>query len=103
LHALNALLRLSGIVRVTQTKKGTIFSIDQKTYDSWMSLNSIKKYCQLLFIPFSGDFDEALGERGGLSYCFLTLTRLFRQYEQIWHFSSYQDQQKIKQQFFCKF
>jgi len=62
LHALNALLRLSGLMRVLSKKNKKCLVVDQTMYQAWNQLTYIEKYFSLLHIPLHPSFSEALGE-----------------------------------------
>jgi hypothetical protein len=63
LHALNAMLRLSGLTYIMQCKNQRLLMVDETAYKSWSCLTSVEKYWSLLPILIFSDFCEALGER----------------------------------------
>lgn len=92
LHAINALLRFSGLARVIQTKNESILHINQETYGSWISLSEEEKYCNLLPIIFLSDIFDALGERiSGLSN-YYSLYWLINHTKERKRFANYDDQ-----------
>lgn len=99
LHAINALLRFSGLARVIQTKNESILYINQETYCSWISLSKEEKYYNLLPIIFLSDISDALGERiSGLSN-YYSLYWLINHTEETKRFENYDDQRTFSYTF----
>lgn len=95
LHALNALLRFSGLAYVEQKKKESILHIHPEAYRSWNSLNEEEKYCNLLPIMFLDEIAEALDEHLGFRCCSPCLTWLIRAAGQERRFETYKEQQRF--------
>ncbi len=95
LHALNAVLRLSGLAHIMQNKNERLLMIDEAAYQSWNSLTNIEKYWNLLPILILPKFSEALGEQESFISSHSCLMWLVHSDHDEFSFETFQDQQKF--------
>lgn len=95
LHALNAMLRLSGLAHIMQNKNERLLMIDEAAYQSWNSLTNIEKYWNLLPILILPKFSEALGERESFISSHSCLMWLVHSAHDEFSFETFQDQKKF--------
>jgi hypothetical protein len=93
IHALNALLRFSGITQIEYHKKDPLLKINLNTYDQWKTFTDEEKYWNLFPILLYDGIAEALGESHFMSHCFVGFDQLLHKGPSEWEFPEYQDQE----------
>lgn len=93
IHALNALLRFSGITQIEYHKKDPLLKVNLNVYRQWNTFTDEEKYWNLFPIVLCDGIAEALGESHFMSYGFFGFDHLLRQGSSEWKFSEYQDQE----------
>lgn len=96
IHALNALLRFSGITYIEHHKKDPLLKINLSAYRQWNTFTDEEKYWNLFPILVYDGIAEALGEPDFMSHSFFGFDQLLRKSFSGWHFPEYRDQENFQ-------
>lgn len=96
IHALNALLRFSGITQIEYHKKDPLLKINLNAYHQWKTFTDEEKYWNLFPILFYDGVAEALGESHFMGHCFFGFDKLLHKGSSEWQFPKYQDQEDFQ-------